>query len=71
MSRLWSLAVRRYARRLKRRNLGTYVVEKTDEGCYQVLPIANPVHVAAKWILCGESWRMVAEEAKVVASPPY
>ncbi len=48
-----------------------YVVEKTDEGCYHVLPIANPVHVAAKWILCGESWRMVAEEAKVVASPPY
>ena len=48
-----------------------YVVGKTDEGCYQVLPIANPVHVAAKWILCGESWRMVAEEAKAVVSPPY
>ena len=45
-----------------------YVVEKTDEG-YQVLPIANPVRVAAKWILCGESWRMVAEDAKLVASP--
>ena len=44
-----------------------YVVEKTDEGCYQVLPIENPVRVAAKWILCGESWRMVAEDAKVVA----
>lgn len=46
-----------------------YVVEKTDEGCYQVLPIANPVHVAAKWILCGESWRMVAEDAKAIARP--
>ena len=47
-----------------------YVVEKTDEDCYQVLPIANPVRIAAKWILCGESWRMVAEEAKIVAGPP-
>ena len=37
-----------------------YVVEKTDEG-YQVLPVPNPVRVAAKWILCGGSWRMVAE----------
>ena len=46
-----------------------YVVEKTDDGCYQVLPIANPVHVAAKWILCGESWRMAAEDAKSIASP--
>ena len=47
-----------------------YVVEKTDEGCYQVLPIANPVRIAAKWILCGESWRMVAEEVKAVAGSP-
>ena len=47
-----------------------YVVEKTHEGCYQVLPIANPARVAAKWILSGESWRMVAEEPKSVASPP-
>ena len=45
-----------------------YVVEKTDEGCYQVLPIENPVRLAGKWILCGESWRMVAEDAKVVAN---
>ena len=45
-----------------------YVVEKTHEGCYQVLPIANPVRLAAKWILCGQSWRMVAEDAKAVAS---
>jgi len=47
-----------------------YVVEKTNEARYQVLPIENPVHSAAKWILCGESWRMVAEDAKIVASPP-
>ena len=38
-----------------------YVVEKTDDD-YRVLPVANPVHAAAKWILCGESWRMVAED---------
>lgn len=43
-----------------------YVVEKIEEGCYQVLPIANPVHVAAKWILCGGPWRMVAEDAKAL-----
>ena len=46
-----------------------YVVEKTGDGCYQVLPIANPVHVAAKWILCGESWRMAAEDAKPITGP--
>ena len=44
-----------------------YVVEKLDDDRYQVLPIANPVRAAAKWILCGESWRTVAEEAKEVA----
>ena len=43
-----------------------YVSEKTDEDCYQVLSIENPVRVAAKWILCGESWRMVAEDAKAL-----
>ena len=45
-----------------------YVVEKTDEGCHQVLPIANPVRLAGKWILCGESWRMVAENIEAVAN---
>ena len=38
-----------------------YVVEKTGEGEYQVLPIENPVRIAAKWMLCGEAWRTVAE----------
>ena len=46
-----------------------YVVEKADDGDYEVLPIANPVRVAAKWILCGKSWRMVAENPRRVASP--
>ena len=46
-----------------------YVVEKADDGDYEVLPIANPVRVAAKWILCGKSWRMVAEDPKCIASP--
>ena len=45
-----------------------YVVEKVDNGCYRVLPIENPTRVAAKWILSGESWRAVAQEAKVVDS---
>ena len=45
-----------------------YVVEKTDDG-HRVLPVANPVRVAAKWMLCGEPWRMVAEaEARRDAS---
>ena len=46
-----------------------YVVEKTDEGRYQVLPIENPACIATKWILCGESWRLVAEDARTVVSP--
>ena len=41
-----------------------YVVEKTDDGSYRVLPIENPVRLASKWILCGESWRMVAENSE-------
>ena len=46
-----------------------YVVEKTDDGDYQVLPIGNPIQTAAKWILPGKSWRMVAESPKSVAGP--
>lgn len=37
-----------------------YVVEATEDG-YGVLPIRNPVREAAKWILSGEAWRMMAE----------
>ena len=38
-----------------------YVVEKTDDG-YRVLPVGNPVRMATKWILSGESWRVAAED---------
>ena len=41
-----------------------YVVEKTGNGGYKVLPIENPTCAAAKWILCGKSWRMVADNEK-------
>ena len=41
-----------------------YVVEKTADNAFQVLPIENPVRVAAKWILSGRAWRMVAEDPK-------
>ena len=45
-----------------------YVVERTVEGDFQVLPIENPVHVAAKWILPGQSWREVAVEPRRIAA---
>ena len=41
-----------------------YVVERADDGSYSVLPIENPVDVASKWILCGGSWRMIADEPR-------
>ena len=47
-----------------------YVVEKMADDAFQVLPIANPVHVAAKWILSGGAWRMVAENPKRITIPP-
>ena len=46
-----------------------YVVEKTDDDGYQVLPIGNPIQTAAKWILPGNAWRMAAESPKSVAGP--
>ena len=46
-----------------------YVVEKDDNGQYQVLPIENPVQIAAKWILAGKSWRMLAVNQKHVVDP--
>lgn len=45
-----------------------YVVERTEEGGYRVLPIRNPVEAAAKWIVRGGAWRMVAEDARTL--PP-
>lgn len=43
-----------------------YVVERTNNGSFTVLPIGNPVQRAGKWILCGQSWRMLAEESRRV-----
>ena len=43
-----------------------YVVERIDDGSFTVLPINNPVQRAGKWILCGQSWRMLAEESRQV-----
>ena len=43
-----------------------YVVERTNDGRFTVLPIRNPVQRAGKWILCGQSWRMLAEESRQV-----
>ncbi len=45
-----------------------YVVERVDETDYRVLPIESPASIASKWILCGESWRMAADDAMVVTS---
>lgn len=41
-----------------------YVVERKENGGYKVLPIENPTCTAAKWILCGESWRMAADNIR-------
>lgn len=40
-----------------------YVVEKTPENTFRVLPIRNPAQTAARWMLSGRAWRMVAELA--------
>ena len=43
-----------------------YVVERTEDGRFQVLPIENPVRVAGTWILSGESWREIAVEPRLI-----
>ena len=45
-----------------------YVVERTEDSGYRVLPIRNPVEAAAKWIVRGGAWRLVAEDARTL--PP-
>lgn len=45
-----------------------YVVERTEEGAYRVLPIRNPVEAAAKWMVSGGAWRSMAEDARTI--PP-
>ena len=46
-----------------------YVVERANDGSFTVLPISNPVQRAGKWILCGQPWRMLAEESREVNHP--
>lgn len=38
-----------------------YVVEKADDGAFQVLPIRSPADTATAWLLSGKAWRMRAE----------
>ena len=40
-----------------------YVVEKTPENTFRVLPIRSPAQTATGWMLSGRAWRMVAEGA--------
>ena len=46
-----------------------YVVERTEDDDFQVLPIENPVHVAGTWILSGESWREITVEPRRITIP--
>jgi len=43
-----------------------YVVERTDQESFEVLPISNPAEMATKWILRGGEWRMIADEPRRV-----
>ena len=43
-----------------------YVVERLDNESYRVLPILNPVATATKWMLSGQSWRMIAKEPRCI-----
>ncbi len=43
-----------------------YVVERLDNESYWVLPILNPVATATKWMLSGQSWRMIAKEPRCI-----
>lgn len=43
-----------------------YVVERLDNENYRVLPIPNPITTADKWMLSGQSWRMIAKESRCI-----
>ena len=45
-----------------------YVVERTGDGRFRVLPIENPIRVAGTWILSGESWREIAEDPHLIVA---
>ena len=47
-----------------------YVVERTGESDFHVLPIKNPARTAARWILSGKAWRMVADHPKHITVAP-
>ncbi len=46
-----------------------YVVERIENGDFQVLPIPNPIRNAGKWML-GGLWREAAENPKRIANAP-
>lgn len=45
-----------------------YVVERTGQGSFEVLPIKNPADMASKWILRGAEWRMIADEPRQISN---
>ncbi len=45
-----------------------YVVERTDDDSFNVLPIENPVRNAGKWMLCGQPWRDAAEKPQRITA---
>ena len=47
-----------------------YVVEKTADNSFQVLPIGSPAHTATAWMLSGRAWRMVAENPRQIDVAP-
>ena len=47
-----------------------YVVERTEDDNFYVLPIENPIQRAGKWILCGQPWRKIAKEPRRVVFKP-
>ena len=46
-----------------------YVVERVENGDFQVIPIPNPIRNAGKWMLSG-LWREAAENPKRIANAP-
>lgn len=46
-----------------------YVVERVENGDFQVLPVPNPIRNAGKWMLSG-LWREAAENPKRIANAP-
>ena len=47
-----------------------YVVEKTADNAFRVLPIRSPADTATAWLLSGKAWRMMAENPRRITVPP-